>query len=81
MNKENYFVKHLGQTTPFPFLIDIQSAEGIYIIDKKGKSYMDMIAGVAVNNIGHRHPKVVAALKEQIDQLNMYQLQHQFQLK
>jgi len=67
MNKENYFVKHLGQTTPFPFLIDIQSAEGIYIIDKKGKSYMDMIAGVAVNNIGHRHPKVVAALKEQID--------------
>ena len=67
MNKENYFIKHLGQTTPFPFLIDIQSAEGIYIIDKKGKSYMDMIAGVAVNNIGHRHPKVVAALKEQID--------------
>jgi len=67
MSKENYFIKHLGQTTPFPFLIDIQSAEGIYIIDKKGKSYMDMIAGVAVNNIGHRHPKVVAALKEQID--------------
>ena len=67
MNKENYFIKHLGQTSPFPFLIDIQSAEGIYIIDKKGKSYMDMIAGVAVNNIGHRHPKVVAALKEQID--------------
>ena len=67
MNKENYFIKHLGQTSPFPFLIDIQSAEGIYIIDKKGKSYMDMIAGVAVNNIGHRHPKVVAALKDQID--------------
>ena len=36
MNKENYFIKHLGQTSPFPFLIDIQSAEGIYIIDKKG---------------------------------------------
>ena len=67
MNKENYFIKHLGQTSPFPFLIDIQGAEGIYIIDKKGKSYMDMIAGVAVNNIGHRHPKVVAALKKQID--------------
>ena len=67
MNKQNYFIKHLGQTSPFPFLIDIQSAEGIYIIDKNGKSYMDMIAGVAVNNIGHRHPKVVAALKEQID--------------
>ena len=67
MNKENYFIKHLGQTSPFPFLIDIQSAEGIYIIDKNGKSYMDMIAGVAVNNIGHRHPKVVAALKKQID--------------
>ncbi|MDP4685046.1 MAG: aspartate aminotransferase family protein, partial [Crocinitomicaceae bacterium] len=46
---------------------DIDRAEGIFIYDKSGKSYMDMIAGVAVNNIGHNHPKVVEALKTQID--------------
>jgi acetylornithine/succinyldiaminopimelate/putrescine aminotransferase len=48
-------------------MLDIDRAEGIFIYDKSGKSYMDMIAGVAVNNIGHNHPKVVEALKTQID--------------
>jgi acetylornithine/succinyldiaminopimelate/putrescine aminotransferase len=48
-------------------MLDIDRAEGIFIYDKSGKSYMDMIAGVAVNNIGHNHPKVVDALKTQID--------------
>lgn len=66
MNKED-FLKYQGQTNPFPFLLDIERAEGIFIYDKSGKTYMDMIAGVAVNNIGHNHPKVVNALKEQID--------------
>ncbi len=61
------FLNLQGQTNPFPYLIDVDKAEGIYIFDKSGKSYMDMIAGVAVNNIGHRHPKVVQALKNQID--------------
>lgn len=66
MNKEE-FLKYQGQTSPFPFLLDIDRAEGIFIYDKSGKAYMDMIAGVAVNNIGHNHPRVVKALKEQID--------------
>lgn len=56
-----------GQTSPFPFLIEVDTAKGSYIYDKQGKSYLDMIAGVAVNNIGHNHPEVVAALKAQID--------------
>jgi acetylornithine/succinyldiaminopimelate/putrescine aminotransferase len=67
MTRENDFQHLLGQTNQSPYLIDIDRAEGIYIYDKSGKSYMDMIAGVAVNNIGHNHPKVVKALKEQID--------------
>ena len=67
MERRENFLKLQGQTTPFPFLIDVDSAEGVYIYDKNGKSYMDMISGVAVNNIGHNHPKVVAALKAQID--------------
>jgi acetylornithine/succinyldiaminopimelate/putrescine aminotransferase len=67
MSERDFFLSHLGQTTPFPFLVEVERAEGIYIYDKFGKSYMDMISGVAVNNIGHRHPKVVSALKQQID--------------
>jgi acetylornithine/N-succinyldiaminopimelate aminotransferase len=67
MSQRDFFLSHLGQTTPFPFLVEVDRAEGIYIYDKQGKSYMDMISGVAVNNIGHRHPKVVSALKNQID--------------
>jgi len=67
MSQRDFFLSHLGQTTPFPFLVEVEHAEGIYIYDKQGKSYMDMISGVAVNNIGHRHPKVVSALKNQID--------------
>jgi acetylornithine/succinyldiaminopimelate/putrescine aminotransferase len=68
MSNQKDFLSFQGQTNPFPFLIEIDRAEGIYIRDKKGKTYIDMIAGVAVNNIGHNHPKVVAALKKQIDQ-------------
>jgi acetylornithine/N-succinyldiaminopimelate aminotransferase len=67
MSQRDFFLSHLGQTTPYPFLVEVERAEGIYIYDKQGKSYMDMISGVAVNNIGHRHPKVVSALKNQID--------------
>ncbi|MCB9361623.1 MAG: aspartate aminotransferase family protein [Flavobacteriales bacterium] len=66
-NRLNTFLNLQGQTSPSPYLIDIDKSEGIYIWDKSGKRYMDMIAGVAVNNIGHNHPKVVEALKKQID--------------
>jgi acetylornithine/succinyldiaminopimelate/putrescine aminotransferase len=61
------FLNFQGQTNNSPYLIDVDKAEGIYIWDKAGKKYMDMIAGVAVNNIGHRHPAVLAAIEEQLD--------------
>lgn len=67
-SRKEIFLEHLGQTSPFPFLIDVDRAEGVYIYDKNGKSYIDMISGVSVNNIGHRHPKVVEALHKQVDQ-------------
>lgn len=67
MKKEDIFLSKLGQTNQTPYLIEVERAEGLYIYDKKGKAYMDMIAGVAVNNIGNRHPKVVQAIKEQTD--------------
>ncbi|MBI3135128.1 MAG: aspartate aminotransferase family protein [Bacteroidetes bacterium] len=56
-----------GQTNNSPYLIDVDRAEGIYIWDKNGKRYMDMIAGVAVTNIGHRNPYVIEAIKYQAD--------------
>lgn len=62
------FVSFQGQTNDSPFLIEVEKASGIYITDTEGKEYMDMISGVAVNNIGHRHPKVIQAIKNQLDQ-------------
>ena len=65
--RKETFLKLQAQTNETPYLIDVDRAEGIYIWDKSGKKYTDMIAGVAVNNIGHRHPKVIAAIKTQLD--------------
>ena len=67
-SREKIFLTAQAQTNPFPYLIDVERAEGIFIWDKSGKKYMDMIAGVAVNNIGHRHPAVIGAIKNQVDQ-------------
>lgn len=66
-DRKKTFLELQGQTTPFPYLIDVANAEGIYITDKSGKIYLDMIAGVAVTNIGHRHPQVIEAIKNQLD--------------
>lgn len=48
-------------------MINVDKAEGIFIYDKSGKRYTDMISGVAVNNIGHRHPQVLQRIREQLD--------------
>jgi acetylornithine/succinyldiaminopimelate/putrescine aminotransferase len=64
---KDLFLKIQGQTNPYPYLIDVETAKGIYIYDKSGKSYMDMISGVAVSNIGHSHPKIIEAIKNQVD--------------
>ena len=67
-NKE-LFKKYIAQTSTFDaFVIDVAKAEGIYVWDKAGKEYMDMMSGIAVSNIGHRHPEVIKAIKEQVDQ-------------
>lgn len=61
------FLNALAQTNASPFLVHAEKAEECYIWDKEGKRYLDMIAGVAVNNIGHRHPQVIQAIKNQLD--------------
>ena len=65
--EKDFFLNHLAQTNEHPFLLEVEKAEGIYIYDKSGAVFMDMIAGVAVNNIGHCHPKVISAIKNQVE--------------
>lgn len=67
MSEKEDFLKYQGQTNQSPYLINVDSADGIYIFDINGKAYMDMIAGVSVSNIGHNHPKVINAIHEQVD--------------
>lgn len=61
------FLNHLAPTSPNPFLIPIERAEGIYLYGPDGQRYIDLISGIGVSAIGHRHPKVVAAIKAQVD--------------
>ncbi|MEO8588681.1 MAG: aspartate aminotransferase family protein [Flavobacteriales bacterium] len=61
------FLEHLAQTSPDPLALDIVGAEGCWLTDRTGKRYLDLVAGLAVNNTGHRHPAVVAAIKAQCD--------------
>lgn len=61
------FLHNLAQTSPYPFLIPIERAEGVYLYGPDGKSYMDMISGIGVSAIGHRHPHVIKAIKDQLD--------------
>jgi acetylornithine/succinyldiaminopimelate/putrescine aminotransferase len=61
------FLNNIAQTSPSPFLISIERAEGIYLYAPDGKRYTDLISGIGVSAIGHRHPKVVQAIKDQVD--------------
>lgn len=61
------FLQNIAQTTNSPLLLDIERAKGLYLYNPRGKEYMDLISGIAVSNIGHRHPKVISAIKEQLD--------------
>jgi acetylornithine/N-succinyldiaminopimelate aminotransferase len=61
------FFKYQAQTTPHPLAMEISHAKGSYIYDTKGKGYLDFVAGVSACSLGHSHPKVVNAVKEQLD--------------
>ena len=67
MNERELFLKHLAQTSPAPLAFEIAKAEGCLLFDKNGKEYIDLIGGISVANIGHRHPKVIDAIKKQLD--------------
>ncbi|HEY9048938.1 MAG TPA: aspartate aminotransferase family protein [Ohtaekwangia sp.] len=64
---QEIFLNKLAQTTDAPYLLTIERAEGIYLYTPDGKRYTDLISGIGVSNIGHRHPKVLEAIQKQID--------------
>uniref|UniRef100_UPI00404805DA aspartate aminotransferase family protein n=1 Tax=Algoriphagus sp. TaxID=1872435 RepID=UPI00404805DA len=68
MTNRQLFLSHLAQTTEFPLAIEIVKAEGIYLYGPNGQRYLDLISGIGVSNVGHCHPKVVAAIHQQVDQ-------------
>ena len=64
---QNDFFKYQAQTTPHPLAMEVSHAKGSYIFDKNGKAYLDFVAGVSACSLGHSHPKVVEAVKAQLD--------------
>lgn len=68
MNQRQLFLQHVAQTSPAPLALEIVKAEGSILWNAEGKQLIDLIAGISVCNIGHRHPKVVDAIKQQADQ-------------
>ena len=61
------FLRHFGQTSVNPLAIEIEKAQGIYLYTPSGGKYIDLISGVCVSNLGHNHPKVIKAIKDQVD--------------
>ena len=61
------FLRHVAQTSPAPLALEIEKAEGIYLYGKNGEVYTDLISGISVSNVGHRHPKVLRAIHQQLD--------------
>ena len=61
------FFHYQAQTTPFAAGFEVEKAEGSYIFGKDGKKYLDFVAGVSANTLGHSHPKIVNAIKEQAE--------------
>ncbi|MDR3716309.1 MAG: aminotransferase class III-fold pyridoxal phosphate-dependent enzyme [Puia sp.] len=62
------FFRHLAQTSAAPLGLEIIRAEASTLYDREGREYLDLIGGISVCNTGHRHPKVVEAIKSQVDQ-------------
>ena len=67
LSQRQLFFDYLAQTSDFPLALEIDRAEGVFLYGPEGKRYFDMISGIAVSNVGHRHPDVLAAIQAQLD--------------
>ncbi|MGL4583231.1 MAG: aminotransferase class III-fold pyridoxal phosphate-dependent enzyme, partial [Flavobacterium sp.] len=64
--KEDFY-KYQAQTSPNPLAMQVAYAKGSYIYDINNKAYLDFVAGVSACTLGHQHPKVNQAIKDQLD--------------
>ena len=67
VSKRDIFLQHIAQTSTYPLASEVDRAEGVYIYDTDGKAYFDLNSGISVSSLGHRHPHVVEAIKDQLD--------------
>lgn len=67
MTQRELFLRHIAQTSPAPLALEIVKADCCTLYDAAGKEYTDLIGGISVANVGHRHPKVIDAIKKQLD--------------
>lgn len=67
MTQRELFLRHIAQTSPAPLALEIVKAEGCTLTDASGKTYIDLIGGISVANVGHRHPVVIDAIQKQLD--------------
>ena len=65
ISNRQLFLRHLAQTSDAPLALEIEKAEGLYLYDTEGTKYIDLISGISVSNLGHRHPNVMRAIAEQ----------------
>lgn len=61
------FLTYQAQTSPYPLGIEVSHALGSYIYDRNNKKYLDFVAGVSACSLGHQHPRVNDAIKQQLD--------------
>ena len=66
LTNRQLFLQYLGQTSSSPLLLEIERAEGVFMYGPSGEKYLDLISGVSVSNTGHCHPRIVAAVREQV---------------
>src|SRR5687767_14276973 len=64
MNRD-LFLRMMAQTSREPLMLEIERASGVYLYDTAGKSYMDMISGIGVSNVGHTHHHITDAIRDQ----------------
>ncbi|HQV05133.1 MAG: aspartate aminotransferase family protein [Chitinophagaceae bacterium] len=67
MNQREIFLRHIAQTSLSPMALEINRADGCCLYDKDGKEYIDLVGGISVANTGHRHPKIIAAIQQQLE--------------
>jgi acetylornithine/succinyldiaminopimelate/putrescine aminotransferase len=62
----SHFFSHVAQTSPGPLALEISSAKGCYLLDNQGVKHLDLISGISVSVLGHRHPAVERAVIRQV---------------